>query len=278
MTAGAQEPGLHILVCVKQVLDPDGVNSYAFWGHLTVDVSGRAFDTGEMVPRIINAYDEQAVEAALRIRDAGVNCRITVVTVGNEESGTILKRCIAMGADDSFHIVDPGAGAGDGFRAAALLAGLVTELGDIDLVLCGRQGSDYDQGTVPAVLAERLDAALVTMSAGLTVEGDTLRVTRVTPLGEEVVRATTPAVVSISNEIGTPRYPSSRRMMQARRQPPERRESSAYLESTGAIGVELTALVVPDVQGHCEIIPGATPAEKSQRLMQQLEERGLLSG
>ena len=139
---------LHIVVCAKQVLDPDGVNSYAFWGRLTVDASGRAFDVGQMVPRIINAYDEQAAEAALRIRDAGGDCRITVVTVGDEEAGAILKRCVAMGADDSVQIVDPAAGLGDGFRTARLLAGLIEEFGDVDLVLCGRQGSDYDQGTV----------------------------------------------------------------------------------------------------------------------------------
>ena len=70
--ATVTDAALHIVVCAKQVLDPDGVNSYAFWGRLTVDASGRAFDVGQMVPRIINAYDEQAVEAALRIRDAGV--------------------------------------------------------------------------------------------------------------------------------------------------------------------------------------------------------------
>ena len=269
---------LHIVVCAKQVLDPDGVNSYAFWGRLTVDASGRAFDVGQMVPRIINAYDEQAVEAALRIRDAGVDCRITVVTVGDEEAGAILKRCVAMGADDAVQIVDPAAGLGDGFRTARLLAGLIEEFGDVDLVLCGRQGSDYDQGTVPAVLAERLDAALVTMSAGVEVEDGALRVVRVTPRGEEVVRATLPAVVSISNEIGTPRYPSSRRMMQARRQRPERRQASDYVDAPGAVGVELTRLMVPDVQGHCVIIEGGSAAEKAARLMRQLEDRGLLSG
>lgn len=277
-SADAPGGGLHIVVCAKQVLDPDGVNSFAFWGRLQVGGDGRSFDTGEMVPRIINAYDEQAVEAALRIRDAGVACRITVVTVGDEEAGAILKRCVAMGADDAVQIVDAAAGLGDGFRTARLLAGLIAELGDVDLVLCGRQGSDYDQGTVPAALAERLGAALVTMSAGVEVEGGALRVVRVTPRGEEVVRATLPAVISISNEIGTPRYPSSRRMMQARRQRPERRQASDYEGAPGAVGVEVMRLMVPDVQGHCEIIEGGSAAEKAVRLMAQLHDRGLLGG
>ena len=95
----------HILVCTKQVLDPDGVNSYALWGRLEVDSTGRGFDAGGAIPQIINAYDEQAVEAALRLRDAGVDCTITVAVVGDEDAASILRRCIAMGADRAIHVV-----------------------------------------------------------------------------------------------------------------------------------------------------------------------------
>jgi len=221
---------MHILVCVKQVLDPDGVNGYALWGHLEVDASGRAFDVHGTVPRIINAYDEQALEAALRIRDAGLDCRITAVTAGPGGAGDILKRCIAMGADEAIHIMDDESDAADGFRTADILAGLARELGDVDLVLCGRQGSDFDQGAVPAVLAERLNAALVTMASAVQVEDGAALVTRVTPSGPETVRASLPAVVSVSNELGTPRYPSSRGMMAARRQPPVRATADVGLD------------------------------------------------
>ena len=268
---------MHIVVCAKQVLDPDGVNSYTFWGRLNVDESGRAFDVGDTVPHIINAYDGQAVEAALRIRDAGVACRITVVTVGDESAATILRRCVAMGADDAVHVLDPAAGLADGFRTAAILGGLIRDMGDVDLVLCGRQGSDYDQGTVPAVLAELLDASLVTMAAAVHAEDGAVRVSRATSSGEEVLRATLPAVVSVSNEIGIARYPSSRRMMQARRQPPEQRQASEFVEAQGAVGIELIELIVPDVQGHCEFIDGGSAAEKAERLMSILREQGLFS-
>lgn len=270
------EGGLHIVVCAKQVLDPDGVNSFAFWGRLQVGEDGRSFDTGEMVPRIINAYDEQAVEAALRIRDAGVDCRITVVTVGDEAAGAILKRCVAMGADDAVQIVDAAAAVGDGFRTARLLAGLIAELGDVDLVLCGRQSSDYDQGTVPGALAELLGFACVTLGFGVTAEGERLRVQRATPLGEELVSVATPAVVTISNELGVPRYPTSRGMIAARRRPPTVRAAADLEAGEGAHGVELVELFVPDVQGQCEQIEGATPAEQAAALFARLEEEGVL--
>ncbi len=272
---------MHILVCTKEVLDPEGVNSYALWGRLKVDPSGRGFETGGAIPNIINAYDEQAVEAALRIRDAGVECSITVAVVGDADAGGILRRLLAMGADRAIHVETDDAGT-DGFRTASILAGLVRELGDIDLVLCGRQGSNYDQGTVPAVLAERLDWSYATMAADITLDGTldetsdrAARVTRATPLGEEIVEATLPAVVTVSNEIGQPRYPSSRRMMAARRTPPEVMQASELASDAGA-AVELVELLIPEVQGQCSIIEGDSAAAKAQTLLDRLVETGAL--
>lgn len=266
---------LHVLVCTKQVLDPDGVNSYALWGRLEVDATGRGFDTGGAIPHIINAYDEQAVEAALRVRDAGVDCTITVAVVGGEDAASILRRCIAMGADRAIHVVTDEEHT-DGFSVARILAGLVEELADVGLVLCGRQGSDFDQGTVPAVLAEHLDWPYVTMAAAVTV-GEQARVTRATPLGHEVVEARLPAVVTVSNELGQPRYPSSRRMMAARRTPPETRDAAGLAGDAGS-SLELVELVVPEVQGGCEIIEGDSPAAKARVLLARLEEAGALDG
>ena len=268
---------MHILVCAKQVLDPEGVNSYALWGRLEVDETGRGFDTGGAIPRIINAYDEQAVEAALRLRDAGVECTITVAIVGAEDATTILRRCIAMGADRAIEVQSAEAGT-DGFHTATILAGLVRELGDVDLVICGRQGSDFDQGTVPAVLAERLDWAYVTMSSGVAIEGNALRVTRVTPFGEGLVEADLPAVVAVSNEVGTARYPSSRRMMAARRTQHEVFSAADLAPGESGGGVELVELFVPEVQGQCEVLDGDSPEAKAAVLLERLAQAGVLDG
>lgn len=264
---------MHIVICAKQVVDPDGVNSYALWGQLEVDDSGRAFKTS--LPLILNAYDDQAIEAALRLRDAGVEGKITAVAVGEAEAAQVLKHCIAMGCDETILVNDPEAAAADGFRTANLLAGVIRELGDVDLVLCGRQASDHDQGTVPAVLAELLDAAYVTVAMGVAMDGDDLLVTRAVPAGEEIVAASLPAVVTVSNEIGVPRYPTSRGMIAARRKPPTERQADEFTDGTGH-AVELTQLFIPDVQGNCEMIEGATPAEQAATLLRKLEEEGVL--
>ena len=264
---------MHIVVAAKQVLDPEGVNSYALWGRLAIGASGRDFAMGDAIPRIINAYDEQAMEAALRLKDAAPDVTITAVSVGPASTNEVLKRCVAMGADRSVQVLDGQTGAADGFRTAELLAAVIRELGDVDLVLCGRQGSDYDQGTVPGVLAELLDAAYVTLAAAVAPAEGGVIVGRATPLGREVVQADFPAVVTVSNELGIPRYPTSRGMLEARRKPPTVREANALLDGT-AFRVEVVEVFVPSVQGNCEIIAGATPAEKAARLMERLAAAG----
>jgi electron transfer flavoprotein beta subunit len=266
---------MHIVVLAKQVLDPDGVNSYALWGRLAVDESGRSFATGGAVPQIINAYDEQAMEAALRIRDAGVECTITAISAGGATVPDVLKRCVALGANAAVHVEDTAGGA-DGFRTAALLAAAIRNLDPVDLILCGRQGSDYDQGTVPGVLAELLDAALVTMAGDVQAGDGVVRVTRATSIGPELVEATLPAVVSVSNEIGIARYPSSRGMLAARRHAPKVERADDLLAGAGGSGVEVVELSVPDVQGHCQIIAGSDGAAKARALVQELEKTGVL--
>lgn len=272
---------MHIVVAAKQVLDPDGVNSYALWGKLAVDASGRSFTVGNLIPHIINAYDEQAMEAALRLKDADPAVRITAVSVGPESTAEVLKRCFALGAEHAVQVIDPDSAAADGFRTGALIAAVVRELGDVDLVLCGRQGSDYDQGTVPAVVAELTGAAYVTVASAVEAVAGGVRVTRASPLGTEVVEAALPAVVTVSNELGTPRYPTSRGMLEARRKRPEVREAQALMATmqsgwSPVLGsVELVEVFVPDVQGHCEIIAGESPAEKAEKLWQRIVATGV---
>ncbi len=88
---------LRIVVCAKEVLDPDAVNNYALEGKLVIGNDGKSL-TQSSIPRLMNAYDEQAIEAALRIREAGVACTITVVSVG--DPGDILKHAASLGIDE----------------------------------------------------------------------------------------------------------------------------------------------------------------------------------
>jgi electron transfer flavoprotein beta subunit len=272
---------MRIVVCVKEVLDPDAVGAYAIAGGLVIGDDGRSL-TQSTIPRLMNAYDEQAIEAALRLRDAGVDCTVEVVSVGSDLT-SMLRHASALGADEVV-AVDAGTEELDGHAVAQLLAARIAESGGADLVLCGRQASDDDQGAVSAMIAERLGAPLVSVARSVEVrQGDgapVVRVVRVTPEGDEVVEVDCPAVVTISSELGEPRYPTMPMKMAARKVTPEVVTPGDLSLDSSAIAprVRLVRQYVPVVQGDCELIGGEGPAEWADRLVQRLVEEKVLKG
>jgi electron transfer flavoprotein beta subunit len=262
---------MRIVVCIKEVPDPDAVNSYALARRLEIGADGRTL-AQTAIPLLMNAYDEQAIEAALRLRDAGIECSITAVLVGANSARGLLRHAAALGATETV-LIEADLGALDGTGVAAILAAYIQTSGGADLVLCGRQASDDDQGVVPAVLGERLGMPVITMARAVTrpAEG-TVRVTRVTPDGDELVEAALPAVVTISNELGLPRYPKGAAMMAARRMTPTLLTPAALGLSPADLAprVTLTRLFVPQVQGNCEFITGDGPADLAARLLERL--------
>jgi len=259
---------MRIVVCVKEVLDPSAVNNYALAGSLRIAADGCTLDVPG-IPRLINAYDEQALEAALRLRDAGADCRITAVSIGRDLQEP-LRHCAALGADEIVAIgADPGAL--DHHVVANILAAYIRSSGGADLVLCGRQASDDDQGVVPILLAESLGLPVAPLARAVELAGERLRVTRVTPDGDEVLEAALPAVVTVSNELGEPRFPGARDKMAARK----KQVVEVAAADLGLGDEQLTPRVVlakqyvPEVHGHCEFIEG-TPAEAAAQLLAKL--------
>ena len=270
---------MRIVVCAKQVLDPDAVNNYALAGKLEIGADGKTL-TQAAIPRLMNAYDEQAIEAALRLRDAGATCTIAVVSLGRD-STDILKHAAALGVDEVACIAVE-ASSVDAHGTACLLAAYIRQSGGADLVLCGRQASDDDQGVVPALIGERLGMPTVTIARAVELVqasgAPAVRVTRVTPDGDEVVEARCPAVITISNEIGTPRYPTAAKRMTARRVQPKMFSADDLSVRAEDLQphVKLVRQFVPTVQGKCEILSGATPAEVADRLIARLRAESVI--
>ncbi len=260
---------MRIIVCVKEVLDPDAVDNYVLHGKLEIGEDGKTL-TQTSIPRLMNAYDEQAIEAALRFKDGGLDCTVDVVCIGSDPTA-ILRQAAAMGADE-VNTVPLDDRELDGHAIAKILAAYVRSKGGASLVLCGRQASDDDQGVVPALLGELLEMPVVTIARDVALDGDSVRVTRVTPDGDEVVEASCPAIVTISNELGTPRYPTTMRTMKARRINPNQvtLESLSLSESDVAPVVSMTRQYVSSVQGNCQFIDGASPDEQATSLIEKL--------
>src|SRR3954447_18278669 len=141
---------MDIVVTVKQVPDPDIPPT-----HFKVDEATRKVIPPSGVAPVMNGYDANALEAALRLKEAHGGT-VTVITMGPAESKDTVKRALAMGADKAVMIDDPTLADADSFLTARALASGISNIGEFDLVLCGRQASDTDGGQVHLGIAELL--------------------------------------------------------------------------------------------------------------------------
>ena len=269
---------MRVVVCAKEVLDPDAVNAFAVNGRLALSDDGREIVQAG-VPRLMNGYDEQGIEAALRLRDSGHPVALTVLTVGPARP-ELARKAFALGADEVVQI-DTGMTTHDPICTGRIIAAYVKTIGGVELTICGRQASDDDQGVVPGVVGEFLAVPVVQLVRELSVQDGMLRLVRVTPAGDEGVECALPAVISITSELGAVRAPNARNMLAARR----KAVTHLRLEDLGLAAAEiaprlrLRRLEVPQKQVTCHFLPPGDPAEAAAELLRELREHGLfLSG
>jgi electron transfer flavoprotein beta subunit len=199
---------MNIVVCVKYV--PDATAERTFRADdSTVDRTS--------VDGLLSELDEYAVEEALKIRDANEG-EVTVLTVGPEPASAAIRKSLQMGADRGVQVIDDAIHGSDAVATSLVLARAL-EKREYDLVLCGMSSTDGSMGVVPAMLAERLGLPQVTLASEVTVDGSTVTVQRDGDTATETVQATTPLVLSVTDQINEPRYPSFKGIMAAKKKP-----------------------------------------------------------
>jgi electron transfer flavoprotein beta subunit len=186
-----------------------------------------------------------------------------------------------MGADDLVLLEDPAFTDGDSWSTAYALSMAIKKIGQVDLVLCGRQAADWDAGQVGSGIAEILGFPSVTIARKIEVEGNKAKVERVIPDGYEVVEVSLPAVVTLSNEHATPRYPNVKGIMMAKRKEPivwKPADIGADPAKIGAAGrrAKLLKLFQPVRDSKCEVVTADTPEEAAVKLAQRLRESKVL--
>ncbi len=231
------------------------------------------------VPPIVNGFDMNAVEAALRLRDAGVEIEIVVFSVGTGFAIDVMKKPLAIGADRLVLIDDEAAASLDALGTAKVLAAAIERDGGADLVLAGRQASDWDQAHVPIMLSELIGMPLVTLVRALSIgEDGTLDVERVAEGGFQRIRCPKPALMTVTNELGEARYANLRGIMSASRKRPETITLSDLglndLAENGALA--MTRLFVPVSESKVEIIEGENDADAGRLLALRLREAKLI--
>jgi electron transfer flavoprotein beta subunit len=231
-----------IVVCVKQV--PDATVAKR------LDGAGRLDRSGEGA---LNPTDVNAVEEALRIKEAGGAGEVVVLSLGPEKALESLRKALAMGADRAVLVADEAAAGSDLVATSAALAGALARE-EADLVLFGQQSNDGDGAVLWAAVADRLRRPMVSQVAELTVDGAAVTGKRQTEFGYDVIRLPLPAVVAVSDAINEPRYPSLKGIMSAKTKPQE-------TLSLADVGVD--AGLVGAAGSRTTVLSSAPPAPKS---------------
>ena len=253
---------MKIVVCVKQVPDSAAKvvveNGQVTWGD---------------APLVINPWDEYAVETALRAQETHGG-DVTVVSVGGENAKEALKHALAMGCQTAILVSDPKLTGADSLLTSKVLAAAIQKIGGVELAFFGRQAIDGDVGVTGAQTARVLGwpaFTLVSTIANLDPGAGTIKVERSIEEGRQLVEAQLPAVLSVSKDIGEPRYPSFMGI---------RKASKAVIPTWSLNDLGITApqthvqmvqvLNPPARQVTTEMITGASPQEIAETLVDKI--------
>jgi len=266
---------MNMIVCVKQVIDPEAPPA-----SFKIDAATNSVVPPAGVPPVISPFDEQAVEAALRIRDAQGG-KITVISLGTGLLRDVVKKPLSMGADELVLLEDPAFDGGDSWSTAAALAAAIKKIGEFDVIFCGRQAADWDSGQVGSGIAEILGLPSVTLAKKVEIGDSKATIERVIPDGYEVIEVGLPALITVSNELGEPRYATIKGIMSAKRKEPIVWSPADLEIDTAQIGaagrrVKMLRLFQPVREGACEIIEGEDEADAGANLAAKLSEVKLL--
>ncbi|HSB02989.1 MAG TPA: electron transfer flavoprotein subunit beta/FixA family protein [Anaerolineales bacterium] len=250
---------MKIIACIKQVPDSEA----------KVKAEGGKVSWGES-PLVINPFDEYAVEGALQQKESQSGT-VTALCIGPESAREALKHALAMGADDAVLISDPALEHLDTLGAARILAAAIQKIGGVEMVVFGRQTLDNGAGITPAQTARVLGWPMLGLAGQIKVQDGSVTVERVIEEGRQNVSAKLPAVLSVVQSIGEPRYPSFMGIRKASK-------ANIPVWSLSDIGAGAPEPIVrrielanpPPRDTAVEIITGETPAEIAQKLADKI--------
>ena len=200
---------MNVVVLVKQVPDTYSERRLAAADH-TLD--------REAADAVLDEINERAVEEALLIKEAQGG-EVTVVCMGPDRATDAIRKALSMGADKAVHLSDEALHGTDAPATAKALAKVVGTVEGVELVIAGNEATDGRSGAVPAMVAEVLGWPQLTFARKVSTDGSSVKVERETDAGILTVESGLPAVVSVTEKINEPRYPSFKGIMAAKKKP-----------------------------------------------------------
>ena len=263
---------MNILVCLKQILDPE-MPSRDF----RIDAAGRDADR-QAAGLVMNIFCANALETALQFREK-YGGKITVITIGAPSAEEILRKALALRVDSAVLVKNDYSQRLNPWCVARVLAAATRKLGDFDLVLTGRESGDWGDGQTGGLLAEELGRPCVSMVDEMKFDASKpglVQLKRQTDQGWEAIEAKTPTVFTVTNnEHNVPRIAKTRDVMQAFRQPITTWSLAELGVDTQWIAddlasTEVVELTIPKKQTHCEFVTGDSLEERISKLAQRI--------
>lgn len=265
---------MNVLVCLKQILDPE-IPARDF----RVDPVKREAERGS-ANLVTNIFCENALETALQLREraGGGDIKITALSYGEASAEDSLRKALAMKADRAALVVGDGNPNPDPLTTARVLTAAIRKLGTFDLIMTGREAGDWGAGQTGGLIAEELALPCVSFVDTIESVGGVLRLKRQTDTGWEVIEASGPVVVTITNdEHNVPRIPKVRDVMMSYRQPLEKwtlddLDIKASEARAGNTYYEVAELFIPQKETRCEFVSGDTLDEKVEAFAKHIVE------
>lgn len=264
---------IKIIICMKQVMDPDIPISL-----FKINPETQKALPPEGTPPLMSSFDENALEAALKIKD-GQDTQIFVLSMGKKIAKPVIKKTLAFGVEDVILLEDESFENLDGYSTAYVLANAIKKIGDYDLVLCGRQAADTDAGQVGVGIAEFLSVPSITLANKIEVSDRGVRVEREAEDGYQIVDAPMPAVITVNNKIGVLRYPVLKAVIAAqKRKIPTWSVEDIGIDEFAVNRTVLSELSIPERKTVNDqvILNGDIPEENASKLALMLREANLI--
>jgi len=266
---------MNIVVCIKQIIDPE-IPAEQF----TLDPDTKRQVRGGL-SLVISAYDQNAVEVALQLREK-VGGKITVLSFGEPEAQGAVKSAMGMGVDAGVLVSDPALAGSDSFGVAHILATAIRKIGMPELVLTGCVSGDTGSKMVGALLAEELGIPFLSFVSRIEVNEGHAVARRLVEDGYELVEVPLPVAASvISDDSNVPRYSKLKDIMvAARKTVPVWRATDMGVDMArigpGSQRMQLCGIALVQRDSRCEFVSGETPVEQAERLALRLRERKVI--
>ncbi|MGD9722972.1 MAG: hypothetical protein AB7O59_21365 [Pirellulales bacterium] len=261
---------MNLVVCIKQILDPE-IPARDF----RVDPLKREAERGG-ANLVMNIFCENALETALQCREAHGG-KLTALCVGPDDAEDVLRKALALKADEAVLVKRNGLANPDPLFVARSLAAAIRKIGAYDVVVVGREAGDWGAGQTGGLVAEELGVPCISFAESIEPGGSpgTVKVKRQTDTGWELLEATTPLVVTITNhDKNVPRIPKTRDVMQSYRKPLTH-WSLAELDidpATANAYYEVAELSIPSKETQCEFISGDTLEDQIDGFAKRISE------